>query len=41
MTTAEILTIGTEILLGEIVLSGSAEELRTDEMVQKAYLGIT
>ncbi len=26
---------------GEIVLSGSAETLRTDEMVQKAYLGIT
>jgi branched-chain amino acid transport system ATP-binding protein len=26
---------------GEIVLSGSAKELRTDEMVQKAYLGIT
>jgi branched-chain amino acid transport system ATP-binding protein len=26
---------------GEIVLSGSAEELRTDETVQKAYLGIT
>jgi branched-chain amino acid transport system ATP-binding protein len=26
---------------GEIVLSGSAEQLRTDEMVQKAYLGIT
>ena len=26
---------------GEIVLSGSAESLRTDEMVQKAYLGIT
>ena len=26
---------------GEIVLSGSAEELRTDESVQKAYLGIT
>jgi branched-chain amino acid transport system ATP-binding protein len=25
---------------GEIVLSGSAESLRTDEMVQKAYLGI-
>lgn len=25
---------------GEIVLSGSAEELRTDETVQKAYLGI-
>ena len=26
---------------GEIVLSGSAEDLRTDESVQKAYLGIT
>ena len=26
---------------GEIVLSGSAEKLRTDESVQKAYLGIT
>jgi branched-chain amino acid transport system ATP-binding protein len=26
---------------GEIVLSGSAEQLRTDEMIQKAYLGIT
>ena len=26
---------------GEIVLSGSAEDLRTDETVQKAYLGIT
>jgi branched-chain amino acid transport system ATP-binding protein len=26
---------------GEIVLSGSAEQLRTDESVQKAYLGIT
>ena len=26
---------------GEIVLSGSAEELRNNEMVQKAYLGIT
>jgi branched-chain amino acid transport system ATP-binding protein len=26
---------------GEIVLSGSAEDLRSDEMVQKAYLGIT
>jgi branched-chain amino acid transport system ATP-binding protein len=26
---------------GEIVLSGSAEQLRIDEMVQKAYLGIT
>jgi len=26
---------------GEIVLSGSAEKLRSDEMVQKAYLGIT
>ncbi len=25
---------------GEIVLSGSAEELRTNEMVRKAYLGI-
>jgi len=25
---------------GEIVLSGSADELRTNEMVQKAYLGI-
>jgi branched-chain amino acid transport system ATP-binding protein len=25
---------------GEIVLSGSAEDLRTDETVQKAYLGI-
>jgi branched-chain amino acid transport system ATP-binding protein len=25
---------------GKIVLSGSAEELRTNEMVQKAYLGI-
>jgi branched-chain amino acid transport system ATP-binding protein len=25
---------------GEIVLSGSAEELRTSEMVQRAYLGI-
>lgn len=25
---------------GEIVLSGSAEELRSNEMVQKAYLGI-
>ena len=26
---------------GEIVLQGSAEELRTNEMVQRAYLGIT
>jgi branched-chain amino acid transport system ATP-binding protein len=26
---------------GEIVLSGSAEKLRNDEMVKKAYLGIT
>lgn len=26
---------------GEIVLSGSAQDLRTDETVQKAYLGIT
>ncbi len=26
---------------GEIVLSGSAEDLHTGEMVQKAYLGIT
>lgn len=26
---------------GEIVLSGSAEELRTNEMVRRAYLGIT
>jgi branched-chain amino acid transport system ATP-binding protein len=25
---------------GEIVLSGTAEDLRTNEMVQKAYLGI-
>jgi branched-chain amino acid transport system ATP-binding protein len=25
---------------GEIVLSGSAEELRADQMVQKVYLGI-
>jgi branched-chain amino acid transport system ATP-binding protein len=25
---------------GEIVISGSAEELRTNEMVQKSYLGI-
>jgi branched-chain amino acid transport system ATP-binding protein len=26
---------------GEIVLQGSAESLRTNEMVQRAYLGIT
>jgi branched-chain amino acid transport system ATP-binding protein len=26
---------------GEIVLSGSAEKLRNDEMVKRAYLGIT
>lgn len=26
---------------GEIVLSGTADELRSDEMVRKAYLGIT
>jgi branched-chain amino acid transport system ATP-binding protein len=26
---------------GEIVLQGSAESLRTNEMVQKSYLGIT
>jgi branched-chain amino acid transport system ATP-binding protein len=26
---------------GEIVLSGTAEELRTNEMVQRAYLGLT
>lgn len=32
---------GYVIETGEIVLSGSAEQLRSDEMVQKAYLGIT
>jgi len=26
---------------GEIVLSGTAESLRANEMVRKAYLGIT
>ena len=32
---------GYVIQTGEIVLSGSAEELRTNEMVRKAYLGIS
>jgi len=37
----QIANRGYVIETGEIVLSGSAEQLRTDEMVQKAYLGIT
>ncbi|UCE00159.1 MAG: ABC transporter ATP-binding protein [Chloroflexota bacterium] len=37
----QIATRGYVIETGQIVLSGSAEKLRADEMVQKAYLGIT
>ncbi len=37
----QIATRGYVIETGEIVLSGSAEKLRSDETVQKAYLGIT
>jgi branched-chain amino acid transport system ATP-binding protein len=37
----EIADRGYVLQTGEIVLSGSAEELRNDAMVQKAYLGIT
>jgi branched-chain amino acid transport system ATP-binding protein len=36
----QIATRGYVIETGEIVLSGSAEKLRSDETVQKAYLGI-
>jgi branched-chain amino acid transport system ATP-binding protein len=32
---------GYVIQTGEIVLSGSASELRENEMVRRAYLGIT
>lgn len=37
----QIANRGYVIETGEIVLSGSAEQLRSDETVQKAYLGIT
>jgi branched-chain amino acid transport system ATP-binding protein len=36
----QIANRGYVLQTGEIVLSGSAEELRANEMVQKAYLGI-
>jgi branched-chain amino acid transport system ATP-binding protein len=37
----QIANRGYVLQTGEIVLEGSAESLRNDEMVQKAYLGIT
>jgi len=36
----QVATRGYVLQTGEIVLSGSAESLRSNEMVQKAYLGI-